>query len=160
MRYARNSDPQYYIDNYRYANCGSYALRVEGWYDADEFFENRYGDIFDWIDNCYYNGWSNDEMSEFYADVLVGGILDEFENELRLLNDEDDELFEGEELIAFRTYAGADEWEDYDFDFHFKVYRDGCWREKMGWCPCEECTLEDWGKYISSTTYFAHKIVA
>ena len=158
MRYTRNSNPRYYIDHYEQANCGSYALRVEGWYDADAFFEAEHGDMYDWIETCDWNGWSDEEMSEFYADVLVGGILEEFHDELRELHDETDELLEGEELIAFRTFAGHDYWGEYDYDFHFKVYRDGCWREKMGCHPCEECTLEDWGKYISNTIYFAHKI--
>ena len=39
MNYTRNSDLNYYKENPWQTNCGSYALRLNEWYDLDEPFE-------------------------------------------------------------------------------------------------------------------------
>ena len=50
MGYTRNSDLSYYDSNFYDANCGSYALRLNEWYELDSSFENVTGwFIDDWI---------------------------------------------------------------------------------------------------------------
>ena len=164
MDYKRNSDPHYYESHCLASNCGSFALNLQGWYDPELYFEMGHGDIADWIEEVDYEGWTDIEKSDFYADVLIDGMLIEFADELRILNSEKDDLYVDEELIAFRTYCIMEEeegWEPYPrWDFHFRVFRDGRWQEKQGDNPVNnECNIEDWGKYISEIYYFADKVI-
>jgi len=69
-------------------------------------------------------------------------------------------LKENDEVIAFR--AGAYDYEfgdEFDYDFHFKVYRHGKWFEKRGCEPIRPTSLDDWTGsiyYNSQTFYIIH----
>jgi hypothetical protein len=92
-----------------------------------------------------------------YGDILVQGILEEFNGELEICGGwppKTDDV----ELIAFSTYCYANSSKYSDYDYHFKVFRDGKWMEKCGSGPVEECTEDGWGDYIGDVTYFYHKI--
>ena len=155
MRYERNNDPNYYIEKQHYSNCGSFALNLKGWYDPEEYFYDIYGPIDFWMESLRED-YTNEELSDMYADVLVEGMLEEFKGELRLLECIDDEIDDDEELISFRGVCDNDIDE---YDFHFKVFRNGRWMEKHGGGPVRECREWDWGWYISETYYFAHRKV-
>lgn len=163
MDYKRNSDPYYYESHCENANCGSFALNLQGWYDPELYFEENHGYISDWIEEAEWEGWDDTEKSDFYANVLVDGMLIEFADELRILSSEKDDLLENEELIAFRTYCtceNEDGWDWPRWDFHFRVFRGGRWQEKQGNSPVEDyCDMNDWGQYISEIFYFAHKVI-
>lgn len=160
--YTRNSDPDYYWTNQRKTNCGSYALRLKEWYDPiDDFFEKTGMWISEWIDHQGEKGYSNFEISTLYRDILVDCLLEEFKGELELCNGKiptNSSL----ELISFNTFCIYDPDECADFDFHFKVFRDGEWSEKCGWGEVRDCDEADWvypfGEYIGKPVYFYHKI--
>lgn len=162
INYKRNSNPKYYEEHCDEANCGSYALNLQGWYDPEGYFCDMYGCEYpnDVMEILYENGYDEDEMNQIYVDTLVEGILKEFKDELRLLR-WNDKPKNNEELIAFRTYVFFDEeyCDDFAYDFHFKVFRNGKWMEKQGWHEVKECTKDEWGYYNSKTYYFAHKII-
>lgn len=161
MKYTYNSNLTHYIDCQEDTNCGSYALRINEWYDLDEDFETEYGDIDTWIEELYTNGYSDEEISNMYAYTLVDFILQDFDSTLFLIKDAQPPyiLGENEELIAFATFCYYDD-EDYysNWDYHFKVYRNGQWKEKCGCDPIRSCDISDWGRYISDVFYFIHKI--
>lgn len=162
--YVHNSDPNYYITNCSSTNCGSYALNIEGWLDADADFENEVGDISSWVINMAEEGYEENEINEYYANAIVESLLTSFGDELIHLDDLVSLPDSKNELIAFRTfcfYYEDDGWAD--FDFHFKVFRDGKWMEKNGHGPVHECDLEDWSydcwtDYNSTVHFFLHKI--
>lgn len=161
ISYRRNSNPKYYEEHCGEANCGSYALNLQGWYNPDIYFCDVYDCEYpeDGMVELYGYGYDEDEINQLYAETLVEGILSEFEEELRLLQ-YGSKPKDNEELIAFRTYTSC-EGEDEDFfeyDFHFKVFRNKKWMEKHGARQVEECTEKDWGPYNSKTYYFAHRI--
>ena len=158
MNYTRNSDPTYYESNCSHTNCGSYALRLKEWYDPEDYFEKKLGFINVWIENQSTAGYSDEEISDMYSEILVEGMLEEFEGELRICDGTPPKSDE-EELIAFSTWCYSDLEREYaDYDFHFKVYRDGKWSEKRGNTKVRNCTKEDWGMYISPPVYMYHKI--
>lgn len=155
MYYTRNSDLSYYETHRHDANCGSYALRLNEWYDLDYYFEDVTGYyIGEWITEKSEEGYNDYEISTMYGDILVQGILEEFDGELEICGGWPPKT-DGVELIAFSTYCYANYG---DYDYHFKVFRDGKWMEKCGSGPVEECTEDSWGDYIGDVTYFYHKI--
>ena len=160
--YTHNTNPNYYKENYAFSNCGSYAFNIEEWYDADNGFEWEVGNIDSWVTEMatYY---SDEEISEMYSKAVVEQIFDDFDEEIRELSSESDPLLPNEELVAFRGYCEYfEDSGDSDYDFHFKVFRDGQWMEKCGSCPVQPCTLEDWSydyrTYNSKTYFFAHAV--
>lgn len=162
MSYIKNTDPNYFIDHQSESNCGSYAFNIQGWYDPEFALLLDTGSIEEWIVELVQEGWSDEEISELYSDSLVNSILSDFEGEIEEVNCTYRPNAD-EELIAFRTYCvgdGIDEWADWDF--HFKVFRDGLWMEKCGRDPVQFCLEDEWQygirSYISNTVYFAHKI--
>ncbi len=158
MNYTRNSDLTYYETHRHEANCGSYALRLNEWYDLDYYFEDVTGYYIDeWITEKSEEGYNDYEISTMYGDILVQGILEEFDGELEICSgwpSKTDDV----ELIAFSTYCYASSSKYGDYDYHFKVFRDGKWMEKCGMEPVQECTEDGWGDYIGDVTYFYHKI--
>lgn len=158
MYYTRNSDLSYY-ETHRYcANCGSYALRLNEWYDLDYYFEDVTGYYIDeWITEKSEEGYNDYEISTMYGEILVQGILEEFKGELELCDGWPPKT-DNVELIAFSTYCYANSSKYSDYDYHFKVFRDGKWMEKCGTQPVEECTEDWWGDYIGDVFYFYHKI--
>lgn len=158
MKYTRNSDLTYYNDEQYYTNCGSYALRLNEWYDLDEYFEETTGYYIDeWIGKKNEEGYNDYEISTMYGDILVDGILEDFKGELEICGGQPPESTDIE-LIAFSTFCYAECCRFPDYDYHFKVLRDGKWMEKCGSGPVEECTENGWGDYIGDVTYFYHKI--
>ena len=59
MDYKRNSDPAYYDEYSNYANCGSFALNLQGWYDPEIYFEDIHGYIGAWMEETECEGWSD-----------------------------------------------------------------------------------------------------
>ena len=158
MEYTRNSDPDYYNKNRVRANCGSYALRLREWYDPEEYLESIEEDYVDgWIECMAMNGYDNDEITDYYIDVLVDGMLQEFDGELELCDGQPPTTSD-KELIAFNGFCCCDDDYNIDYDFHFKVLRDGMWSEKPGREPVKFCDLEEWGRYTGKTVYMYHKI--
>jgi hypothetical protein len=157
MSYTRNSDPNYY--NKHHTNCGSFALSIKEWYSPDYNFVDEYGDVEEWMDEVVREYDCDDyNLSNLFAYKLLNIITEDFPD-LRFVNSYSvEQLKPDEELIAFRTSCMAGE----TWDFHFKVYRDGRWQEKMGKspvCDCEENNWTNgWFEYISDTFYFVRKI--
>ena len=158
MEYTRNSDPDYYNNNRHRANCGSYALRLREWYDPEDFLEQVEESYVDeWIECMAMNGYDNDEITNYYIDILVDGILQEFDGELELC-DGRPPTTSNKELIAFNGFCYCDDDYCIDYDFHFKVFRDGQWSEKPGCEPVKFCELDEWGRYTGKPVYMYHKI--
>ena len=157
MEYTRNHNPKYFEEHQYYANCGSFALNIEEWYSPDEYFESDMGmTVEEWIENCIYNGYDEYDASDEFTNILVCYIMNDF-HEVRIV-ERASELQSNEELIAFRTFVDFEG----NWDFHFKVLRNGMWLEKCGGDPVRFCEKDDWHNgildYISNTVYFARKI--
>ena len=157
MEYTRNSDPEYYNKNRARANCGSYALRLREWYDPEDYLERKIGDIWDWVETLHDEGYTNDEITEFYINSLADGMLLEFEGELTVC-DGQPPCTSDEELIALNGFCLCDDDYYVDVDFHFKVLRDGIWQEKCGMEATKFCEKDEWGKYIGEPIYMYHYI--
>ena len=163
MKYPRNSDPNYFHDNQGKSNCGSFAFNVQGWYRPDDYVAEQLGrfyidEIEDGFLELYANGYGEDELTDLYVYWVASEVLNDFGDEVRLLDEENLNVRAGEELVELRTFVwiGDDSWCEYDF--HFKVLRDGIWMEKTGTQPVKFCEEDEWGQYVSRTIYFAHKI--
>ena len=157
MNYTRNHNPHYYEECQDFANCGSFAFNIEEWYSPDDYFEDDMGETVEqWIDHCIWNGWDEYDMSDEFAGILVNYILNDFDDVRYLVWE--GEIQPDEELIAFRTFVDTEG----NWDFHFKVFRDGLWLEKCGSDPLRFCEESDWNngilEYISQTVYFARKL--
>ena len=156
MYYTRNRDLTYYETNRGRANCGSYALRLNEWYDPEDYVEDLTGDICDWLEELGEDGYSEYEIACMYTDTLAAGMLQEFEGELELCFGPP-QCKSGMELIALNSFCAVED--GYvDWDFHFKVFRDGKWMEKNGTGPVQETNEDDWGKYNGDPLYMYHKI--
>lgn len=171
MIFTRNKNPRYFEENRTGTNCGSLAFNIEEWYDLELDIYDDYVDMEDWINSLYEEFVDQKEFSDFYAKLLVKIILEDFKGEIRLV-DCYSPLKKDEELIAFRSFIDyevqmdmfGEPMLDYaDFDYHFKVFRDGEWIEKNGGYEVHSCSESDWDcgdmSYISNTYYFAHKIL-
>ena len=144
-------------------NCGSYAFNLDEWYhpgcicgrydDCDE-------DVITFLECWNAEGVSDDELANELASFYLDKIKNDFENEVRIVFESElpTLINEGEEVIAFR--AGAYEFDgEFDYDFHFKVYRFGQWFEKRGCEPIRPTNLDDWCAslfYNSETFYIIH----
>ena len=160
MEYTRNSDSEYYNKNCAHANCGSFAFNIEEWYDPEIDFKSMVGYIDEWVTNMHDEGYSDDEIADIYIEAIAERVLDDFSGELREIYYLSDVNVD-EELIALRGWCFySNEYSDYDF--HFKVLRNGIWQEKCGTQPIKFCLEDDWTyttrTYNSITIYFAHKI--
>lgn len=157
MNYTRNSDLSYYDKSCLSVNCGSYALRLNEWYDPEDYLNDTIGDLYEWIDGMGRLGYSDEEISTKYGNLLVNGMLEEFKGELKVC-DGTIPTSPDVELIAFNTMCAWNEDFDIDYDFHFKVFRDGTWKEKCGVEKVRECDEDEWGIYIGEVIYLYHKI--
>ena len=158
MSYTRNSDLNYYETDRWATNCGSYALRLNEWYDLDEPFEEKTGYYIDeWISEQSDNGLNDYEISTLYGDILVEIMLEELADELTICNGAPPSTSDVE-LIAFCTFCYCENAKYPDYDYHFKVFRDSKWMEKVGTGPVHECTEDEWWDYIGDVTYFYHRI--
>ena len=157
MNYTRNSNPNFYEEHQSVANCGSFAFQIEEWYSPEIYFdEDQDMCVEDWIEQGFESGCDEYDLSDGFAEILANYVLKDFEDVRYLLWPE--ELESNEELIAFRTFVDM----DCNWDFHFKVYRNGFWQEKCGSDPVRFCEEDDWNngltEYISCTFYFARKL--
>lgn len=158
-RRIRNSDN---TDVYMY-NCGGFALGTYNWYfpyDEDEREEL--------LCELYESDDSDREIAETLLRIDLEWMVEEFDGQLRVL-DKIEDLKDDETLIAYRV--GYDREESYKcgsatdgYDFHYKVFTDGCWREKCGSTVCKPCRLwehREWTywdfEYNSSMVYLALK---
>jgi len=158
LGYTRNTDLNHYERNRQTTNCGSYALRLNEWYHLNRRFEDTTDEWVDeWIANKYKEGYSEHEISCFYAEILAQCMLSDFEGDLEICDGTPPES-DNVELVAFNTFCYYDEIWGADTDFHFKVFRDGVWKEKCGRSQVRECDGEHWGGYIGDPIYFYHKI--
>ncbi len=152
MNYTKNYNPHYYDENQRWSNCGSFAFQIEEWYSPSEDF-----DVEEWIEEGYKCGCDDYDLADSFVEQLVPIILNDFDDVRFIVNE--DELKSDEELIAFRTWVEEGNW-----DFHFKVLRDGLWQEKCGSDPVRFCSEDDWHNglmdYNSYTVYFARKLAS
>ena len=159
MNYTPNHNPKFYDENPKRANCGSFAFNIEEWYCPDVYFEHDIGiDIDSWIEQGFATGADEWELADDLASILSKYILSDFKDVRLLYNPS--YIQPGEELIAFRTFVD----EDFNWDFHFKVLRNGLWQEKCGSDPVRFCEEDDWHNglldYISYTFYFAKKLAS
>ena len=153
MEYTRNTDPTYYQKHSGAANCGSFAFRLNEWYEPTE----DYDEINDWLTEMGWN-YDDNELADMYADILIDKILEDFAGEIEPCDGRAPST-KDTELIAFATFCYYDTDEDYcDWDFHFKVFRDGIWQQKCGCFKPEFCELEEWGRYNSKVSFFYHTI--
>lgn len=156
--YTRNSDLTYYEKYPKKTNCGSYALRLNEWYHLNAYFTEKMDRSLDsWIEEKKEEGYSNYEISCLYGDILTEVLLERFEGELELCDGSLPKTNDIE-LVAFNTFCYYDMEGFIDSDFHFKVFRDGIWKEKCGTERVRICNEFYWGDYIGDPIYFYHKI--
>ena len=162
MKYTRNTDPQLYIDHQRETNCGSFALNLCEWYEPEiDVCDEDY--LYDWLYELALEGADPIEVANRYNEAVFERVGYEFDIEDAEYAFGEPVAIEGKELIGLRAYCEfeADEFEEYwdiEWDFHFRVFRDGKWMEKNGSQAVHECDINDWGKYNSDTIYFYHRI--
>lgn len=158
IRYTHNTDLTHYERNREKTNCGSYALRLNEWYHLNRRFEEVMHEWCDtWIRDKHEEGYSDYEISCMYGEALAECMLEDFKGELELCSGKEPTT-DDVELIAFNTFCHDDGNWGIDSDFHFKVFRDGTWKEKCGRCPVQECDKYYWDDYIGDPIYFYHKI--
>jgi len=159
------------FDNF---NCAGYALKTYSWYHPYKFFAWEY------IEDKLEEGFTRDEIVEDLLEVSKAQMLEDFKN-LRYIEAADynrgaaveskllSQLADDEELIAFRIGLEIDDTFDYedkpiveDYDFHYRVFRNGHWCEKLGDGDLESCKFTEgiWDGfcvYDSPIYYFAMK---
>lgn len=158
-----NSDPSFWEENHTDCNCGAYALNLIGWYLP---YNNR-DERDNWIDTMLEEDYSEDEIKEIVLTADVSNMLNQFGDYLIPVNSPD-EVPDNEDVIAYRVslFVCRDDdpntYDYADYDFHFKVRRDGKWSEKVGMdkvVPCELSPDVPWEVeynliYDSSIRYF------
>ena len=156
MEYTYNSDPAHYEINCDSTNCGSYALRLNEWYALDADFADYTGWWVDeWISDKSEEGYSDYEIACLYGEILIECMLNEFGDELEICDGRPPET-DDKELIALNTFCDTSDF--IDSDFHFKVFRDGEWKEKCGILSVRTCEKDEWGIYDGDVIYLYHKI--
>ena len=163
MKY--NTDPNFWNEPRSQCNCGSLAFNLDEWYHPGALtYIDSETELYDYLESCNENYIDDDELANELAELYLSRIIADFGDQItepttRKISEE--EVDEGEEIIAFR--AGAYEWgDDFDYDFHFKVYRDGEWIEKLGGGAIELTTPYNWDGsmyYNSETFYFIHRLI-
>jgi hypothetical protein len=171
----RNSENTYHSD----FNCGGYALNTFNWYKPYEgAWEWREKLLYCWLEDYYDQDGLIAEPSEIIKelenrlvirDTLY--MLRQFKGRLRRV-EPDEELWEGERLIAYRV--GFEYWFDeveqnfidIDIDFHYRFYDKefNVWFEKMGSGDIRVCNddtetddywIYPYWKYGSNIIYLA-----
>lgn len=138
-------------------NCGGYAFETYSWYSPGDFSEDE-----DSVSGFLLNIMDSDlyyevDIPELLFDFCIEGILKTFPTYKRISEEEARCLPLSTKIIAFRTY-----FEDFgDYDYHFKVRKNGVWSHKRGSSKIKECTLEKWSyidcSYDSPTAYFIER---
>lgn len=166
------------IDNTEYKdyNCGGYALKTFSWYHPYKFFAWEY------IEKLLDDGYDCNEIVDRILQLSCDNMLEDFGSKIRLIDYTDHDrgdaiekkllaqLHTNEELIAFRIGLEIDDTRMYedeavveDYDFHYRVYRNGCWQEKIGngmigYCDFTEDIWDGYCTYDSPIYYFAMKV--
>lgn len=161
MEYNKGLD--FWKKEHKECNCGSYAFNLNEWYSpgvicgADD--ENG---LMDCLDYWYGEGYRREELADELAKFYLERIEDDFKDSIKIVTEMPELYRPNAEVIAFRAaaYAGED-YENFDYDFHFKVFRDGKWLEKKGSQPIKFTSIEDWSGsicYNSQTFYIIHSL--
>lgn len=114
--------------------CGGYALGIYSWYKPYDI------GVVDEIANALE---LDENIDDIIHDLFVSTrdhILVDFPN-LRLIKKEDIDKYDS--VIAYRV--GISQYSTYDhvdWDFHFRLYKDGKWTEKAGGLPISECEFD------------------
>ena len=162
MEYNKGLD--FWNEEHKNCNCGSYAFNLNEWYHPGCMC-GRYNDCNDdvlYLLDCWHEGGADDDdLANDLASFYLDKIKNDFGDEVRIVfaSELPTSVNEGEEVVAFR--AGAYAWEGYncssfDYDFHFKVLRNGHWFEKCGSGLIQETNLDEWTTsiYYNSKTFF------
>ena len=162
MNYNKSFD--FWNEEHEDCNCGSYAFNLDEWYHPGCIcgrYDDCDDDVITFLDSWSDEGIDDDELANELASFYLDKIENDFEGEIRIVHDFELPTYvcPGEEVIAFR--AGAYAWKGYncssfDYDFHFKVLRDGHWFEKRGSEPIRATNLNEWTAsiYYNSETFF------
>lgn len=159
----RNTDLNYYKEYPTKGNCGSFALRIEEWYEPDDSLKVW---NYDYAIELLTKGANRKTILDKLLKRSLVGIKNDFGDSIVFLNKLSDyKEKKDEELIAFRV--GFEQYKNYtDTDFHFRVFRDGRWQEKCGAKEViDNISLEEdrpWNSYgqiyDSEIAYFVHKL--
>ena len=144
-------------------NCGGYALGTFNWFLPYNNFNSNYSFALNLLEE--YN--DIDYVMEMLFEKNVENILNFLKDKIRRIYSLK-ELLQNEDLIAFRICIIYDsEFNELeDTDFHFRLYHNGKWTEKMGATTIVECSSyeeEIWNEgfgfeYLNPTALFALKI--
>ena len=164
MKYNKGFD--FWKENHEDCNCGSYAFNLDEWYHPGCLCgEDSQDELLDSLECWFAENCDDDELADKLADFYLNRIKDDFVDKITIsICEPNVELLDNNvEVIAFR--AGVYEFgyyePDFDYDFHFKVYRDGHWFEKRGFEPVRLTSLDEWSGsiyYNSQTFYITHQI--
>lgn len=162
-RLTRNTDLNYYKNYPTKGNCGSFALRINEWYEPDDSLKVL---NYDYVYELLTKGTNRKTILDKLLKRSLVGIKNDFGDSIVFLNKLSDyKEKKDEELIAFRV--GIEQYDGYiDTDFHFRVFRDGRWQEKCGAKEViDNISLEEdrpWNSYgqiyDSEIAYFVHKL--
>lgn len=159
-RNSSNTDSDYY-------NCGGFALSTYSWYKPYSYDRSK---IVDTIVDLTAEGLSYRDITSIILDEFEEQMLEDFPD-LKVVSSSYQPK-ENEDLIAFRIFYYLELEEDnneyevefFDYDFHYRVLREGKWVEKCGGCLIQEADepeLEpDWEAfdgyyYDSEIRYYA-----
>lgn len=117
-------------------NCGGYAFETYSWFFPYEDEEERDDYILYWIKE----GWSKEQIITLLLEEDTNYICELFGDKVRVIknmsNLEEDEIGVAYRLrleifnnFDFDTNTPED---CFDYDFHFRKFKDGFWTEKLG----------------------------
>lgn len=161
MEYNKGLD--FWKKEHEECNCGSYAFNLNEWYcpGAIRGTDDEDGPI-DCLDYWYGQGYRREELADKLAEFYLEKIEDDFRDKIKIVTEMPELSDTNIEVIAFRAGAYEEEdYDDFDYDFHFKVFRNGSWLEKRGREPIKFTSLEDWSGsicYNSQTFYIIHRL--
>ena len=138
-------------------NCGGYAFETYSWYGPGDFSEEDDA-VNDFIINIMDSDISDEEdINELLFDFCVNEILKTFPTYRRISEEEAQQLPIFTKIIAFRIFFN----DFFDYDYHFKIRKNGIWSHKRGSSKVKQCTLEKWSyidcSYNSPTAYFVER---
>lgn len=162
MEYNKGLD--FWKKEHEECNCGSYAFNLNEWYSPGVICgvdDNENGPM-DCLDYWYGEGYRRKELADELAKFYLERIEDDFKDSIQIVTEMPELYRTNAEVIAFRAAAYVEEdYENFDYDFHFKVFRDGKWLEKKGSQPIKFTSIEDWSGsicYNSQTFYIIHSL--
>ena len=163
-----NTDKKFWEKKHPDCNCGSFAFDLNKWYCPGSLTGiDSEDELIDLIDYYYLNGYDEMSIANQLLEEYIERIITDFEDKVygfSLDNIDISKLEPDEELIAFRAGVAVDEIDaapEFDYDFHFKVFRKHEWYEKNGSSAVHHCEIDNWYTstifYNSDTIYFIHK---